>query len=129
MKRTLLIKFLAIVPVIALLCVVVYATAFMKQVAVVGGGARRLSTVLSNANYTSSSGVLELNVCNPSDAPGTLYVGSNSNVNATTGSRLVQSQCIRFAATGATGDIGVKTDDFYLFTSANQNAEVWLRTR
>lgn len=122
-------RLIAAVPTLVLLAVMVYATAFMKQVAVVGGGARRLSTVLANANYAASTGVLELNICNPSDAAGTLYVGSNSNVNATTGSRLVQSQCMRFAASGASTDLGVKTDEFYLFTNANQNAEIWLRTK
>lgn len=114
---------------ILVLASVVYATVAVKQVAVVGGAGRRLSTLLANANYTNSSGVLELKICNPQDAAGTLYVGGASNVNAANGGRLIQGQCIPFSATGATGDTGVKTDDFWLFTSANQNAEIWLRTR
>ncbi len=125
MKRFLTLRLLFVLMIVGTL----YATTFVKQVAIVGGAPRRLSSVLANANYTGSSGVLEMNICNPGDAAGTLYVGSNSNVNTSNGSRLNQGDCIRFAATGATGDLGVRTDEWYLLTNANQNAEVWLRTR
>lgn len=125
MKRLLTLRLLFLLLIVG----AIYATTFVKQVAIVGTAPRRLSTLLTNANYTGSSGVLELNVCNPTDAAGTLYVGSNSNVNSTTGARLDQGDCIRFVATGVSGDIGVKTDELYLLTNANQNAEVWLRTK
>lgn len=125
MKRFLTLRLLFLSLIVGAVC----ATTFVKQVAIVGTAPRRLSTLLTNANYTGSSGVLELNICNPTDAAGTLYVGSNSNVNSTTGARLDQGDCIRFATTGTTGDLGVRTDDLYLLTNANQNAEIWLRTR
>ncbi len=110
---------------VILLTVVVFAAnPFIKTVAVIGGSARQLSAVLANANYNAngSTGYLDLELCNPSDAAGTLYVGSNSNVSSTAGTKLVQNQCKEFPTPGDAAKI-------YIWTNANQNMEVWMNAR
>lgn len=114
---------------ILLVCSVAFAsTHFVKMCSVTGGSGQRLSTVLTTAGYTGSVAVMDLEICNPSDATNALYIGSVSTVNASTGAKLVQGQCRHFPGSTVMHDFN-DTSKIWLFVATTQNAEIWVRSR
>lgn len=102
------------------------APEFSRLVSIPGGTpAQRLSVSLGNAGYTGSSAMDELTICNPSTNANTMYLGSASNVNASTGFPLEQGSCISYRAAGRP----VEASAYFIYVAATADAAITLRQR
>lgn len=112
--------------VVALLVLTISVSAeFTKLVSITGGSAQRLSISLSDAGYTGTASVDELTFCVPSANANTMYLGSQSNVNASTGFPIEPGTCITYRAGGR----AINMASFYVFTNTTESAAISLRER
>lgn len=98
---------------------------FHRLASVTGGSGQRLTTVLTTAGYTGGDHVDELILCNPTGSANTLYLGSASSVNASTGFPIVAGTCERWRAAGRPVDLST----YYLFVATTQGAAISVRQR
>lgn len=98
---------------------------FTKLVSITGGSAQRLSTSLTSAGYSGSTALDELTVCVPDANTNTMYLGSQSNVNASTGFALAPGTCITYQAAGRPID----SSTMYVYTATTESIAVTLRPR
>lgn len=118
---TTVIAFLAL----ALLVVVVRAE-FTKKVSITGGSpAPQLSSSLATAGYLGGTTLDELTICVPSTNTNTMYLGSSSSVNATTGFPLAPGVCITYRS----GARAIESSHIYCFESSTESIAVTLRER
>lgn len=119
---------LAIVLPVALMLSIVAASAveFSRLVSIQGGTpAQRLSVALGNAGYTGGSAMDEMSLCVPSANANTMYIGSASNVDATTGFPLAPGDCITYRAAGRP----IEASSFFIFVATTESLAVTLRPR
>lgn len=110
-----------------LLLIAVPTSAEFSKLVPIGGGspAKRLSDAMNTAGYTGSSALDELTLCVPSSNVNTMYVGSASNVNDTTGFPLEPGTCITYRAAGRP----IESSSIYIYTATTESAAVSLRQR
>lgn len=112
--------------VVALLVLTISTHAeFSKKVSINGGSAVRLTTALSDAGYTGVASLDELSVCVPSSNVNSMYYGSQSNVNASTGNQLEPGSCQHFLAAARPVD----ASSYYFYVATTESLEVTLRGR
>jgi hypothetical protein len=98
---------------------------FTKLVSITGGSAQRLTDSLSAAGYTGTASVDEMTLCVPSANVNTMYLGSQSNVNASTGFPVEPGTCITFRS----GQRPIDVSSFWTYVATTENAAITLRPR
>jgi hypothetical protein len=98
---------------------------FHRLVSITGGSGQQLSTSLATAGYAGPVQLDELIICNPTGSANTIYIGSTSAVNASTGFPIVAGNCERWRAAGRAIDV----TSYFIFSATTQSIAVSLRPR
>lgn len=98
---------------------------FIQLVSITGGSGQQLSTALATAGYTGRVDVDELTICVPATNTNTMYLGSATGVNASTGFPLAPGDCL----TSRAEKEAVHTTSIYIFVASTESAAIWLRSR
>jgi hypothetical protein len=98
---------------------------FIKQVSVTGGSAQRLSTLLVASGYAGPTSLDELTIKVPDGNSNTLYYGSSSAVNASTGFPLNPGDSKTWRAAGAP----IEASSIYLYVATTESEAVDIRER
>jgi len=119
-------KSLRVCAFVLLIVTVAYAAdQYNRQVSVTGGSPQRLSAVLATAGYAGTMSLDELELCNPSGAANTLYVGE-PDVSSTNGYPVAAGgTCWHQQA----ADRPIDATKLYLRVATTQNVVVSLRSR
>lgn len=123
MKRKLLALSLMIA-IIAVSLIPVHAE-FIRQAAITTGTARSLFATLQSVAYTGPPGLDAATVCNIDTNAVPLYLGSESGVTAVSGLKLPPGACMNWQAGART----INSQEIFIFTATQQNAELAVRTR
>lgn len=99
---------------------------FAKLVSISGGSpGSRLSSSLSTAGFSGNTSLDELTICVPSTNTNTLYLGSSSSVNASTGFPIKPGVCITYRAAAT----AIEASSIYTFEATTESVAVTLRER
>lgn len=99
---------------------------FTRLVSIPGGTPpQRLTVSLGNAGYTGPSAMDEMTICVPDANVNTMYLGSQSSVNASTGFALAPGSCITYTAAGRP----IEASSFWIFVATTESCAVSLRPR
>lgn len=98
---------------------------FHRLVSITGGSGQQLSTALATAGYAGPVQLDELIICNPTGSANTIYLGSSSAVNASTGFPIAAGNCERWRAAGR----AIDSSSYFIFVATTQNVAVSLRPR
>lgn len=123
MKRTLR-SLSAALLLMALATATVFAE-YHRLVSITGGSGQQLSTALATAGYAGPVQLDELIICNQTGAANTIYVGSSSAVNASTGFPIAAGTCERWRAAGRAIDVS----SYFIFSATTLSIAVSLRPR
>lgn len=116
---------LSLLPTAEVLVVPVRAE-FSKQVSITQGSpAPRLSDALVTAGYTGAMSMDEMTICDPIANTKSFFLGSNANVNASTGFEIPPGVCVTYRSAAR----AVNAASFFVFTATTQNAAITLRER
>lgn len=123
MKRH-LITMLALILFVTALTVIVRAE-FIRQAAITTGTARSLFQTLQSVAYNGPPGLDAATICNLDTNAVPLYLGSESGVTAASGMKLLPGACMTWQAGART----INSQEIFIFTATQQNAEIAVRTR
>lgn len=98
---------------------------FIRQAAISTGTARSLFATLQSVAYQGPSGLDAVTICNLDTNTVPLYLGSESGVNAASGMKLPPGACMSWQAGAKT----INSQEIFIFTTTQQNAELAVRTR
>ena len=100
---------------------------FTRLVSINGGSpAPRLMDSLVAAGYTGPASLDQLDICNPTGAADTLYIGNVATVNASTGFPVPAGTC---APTFRAAARPVNASSFFIFSAVTESAAISLRER
>lgn len=98
---------------------------FIRQAAITTGTARSLFQTLQSVAYNGPPGLDAATVCNLDTNAVPLYLGSESGVTAASGMKLLPGACMTWQAGART----INSQEIFIFTATQQNAELAIRTR
>lgn len=98
---------------------------FIRQAAITTGTARSLFQTLQSVAYQGPSGLDAAVICNLDTNSVNLYLGSESGVTAASGVKIQPGACYGFQAGAKT----INSQEIFIFTATQQNAELTIRTR
>lgn len=98
---------------------------FIRQAAITTGTARSLFATLQSVAYQGAPGLDAATICNLDSNTVNLYLGSEAGVTAASGLKLVPGSCFNWQAGAKT----INSQEIFIFTATQQNAELAIRTR
>lgn len=98
---------------------------FIRQAAITTGTARSLFATLQSVAYTGPPGLDAATICNVDTNTVNLFLGSESGVTAASGMKLPPGSCMSWQAGWRT----INSQEIFIFTATQQNAELSVRLR